>query len=211
MALANYTDLQAYVLGMLDRADDDDAVANVPNWIALAEDELRLGLNRLRVRQGELVNQAFVINSEYTALPTDYAGFRSCVLQTSPIRELEWVSPQVSDRWKLLSDMVGQPQFITMQGNKFRVRPTPDISYTATLTYYALPSLSPANLTNWLMTAHPKIYVRATMAEAYDYYENEEKRQAMEADRERLLSASYAADSSEWQGSALQGFVRSAP
>lgn len=210
MAFDNYNDLQAYILGQLDRADDTDAVANVPNWIALAEDELRLGLNRLRIRQGETVNQSFIIGTEYTALPADYSGFRECVIQGDPQQELEWVPPTVSDRWTY-GATTGKPKFMSMQGNMFRVKPVPDTVYTATLTYYSLPSLGATMLTNWLLAAHPKIYVRASMAEAYDYYENEPKRMAMEADRERLFSAAYAADSSEWQGSSLQGYVRSAP
>lgn len=205
MAFDTYTNLQAAILAYLRRSTDTVAILRCPDWISLAEDEIRLGLTRLLVRQGETVNQAFSIASEYTALPTGFYRYRSLFLQGNPNTPMDYVPPQVAERWDVTS--ADKPQEFTIQGNQLRVFPPPNITYTATFTYFTLPSLSTANQTNWLLTAHPKLYYRAALAEAFDYYQNEEKRSAFEMDRERLLNAVYTSDGSDQQGSAMRARV----
>jgi hypothetical protein len=199
MSFGTYSALQTEILARLNRAGDTDAVARAPSWVTLAEDEMRLALKRLNVRQGETVNNSFVISSAYTALPTDYLSLRNIKLNTTPVTVLEWVAPQSIDRWDF-TNTNSKPKYYTIQGNQIRVMPTPDASYTATLTYYGLTSLSVSNTSNWLLTAHPKLYFVASLAEAYDYYEDEIKRQAYMAERDRILNAIYTSDGSDNQG-----------
>lgn len=208
MALATLEDLTGYVLAKLDRTDDPDAQAQADSWVTLAETELRIGLGRLRVRQGETYNNAFSISSEFTALPDGFFGVRQITLQGTTPRELEWVPPTVSDKWNI--GTTGKPKFACIQGNQLRVAPAPDGTYTANFAYYALPSLV-VNDTNWLMTNYPKVYVSATLAEAYDYYENEAKYEAAGMERERLLSAIYGSEGAGTQVGTLQAYVRTAP
>jgi hypothetical protein len=60
--------------------------------------------------------------------------------------------------------------------------------------------LSNSNTTNWLLTAHPKLYYIAALAEAYAYYDDGDKWMAAQQDRDRLLSAIYTSDGSDQQG-----------
>jgi hypothetical protein len=200
MALDTYAHLQTYILGRINRSLDTDAATAVIDWIALAEDELRLAARRLQLRQGETVNAAFTISAEYTALPSGFYRQRSLLLTGAPNVELDFVPPNVSDRWGLNAN-ADKPVAYTVQGNQIRVTPPPDTSYAGIFTYFGLPSLSNSNTTNWLLTAHPKIYVAATLAEAYAYYGNDTKQAKAESDRERLLFAAYESDGSDQMGS----------
>lgn len=209
MALDTYANLQTEILARLNRAGDSDAVTRCPTWITLAEDELRLALTRLMVRQGETNDTAFSIASEYTALPAGFFRFRAIKLQGSPVRELNWIPPQVADRWDTTATRTGKPKDYTIQGNQLRVFPPPDTTYTATATYYALPSLGTSQATNWLLTAHPKVYYVASIAEAYGYYDNFDKQAQMEGIRDRVLSGIYTSDGSDQQGTSMRQRVDS--
>ena len=203
MALDTYTNLQASILAWLNRVSDADAATRCPDWITLAEDEMRMALNRLMVRQGEVNNATFAINSEYTALPSGFYRFRSIKINSTPIQPLEYVSPQLADRWDSLATP-NLPRLYTIQNNQLRVFPPPDAAYTATITYYALPSLSVSNASNWMLAAHPKLYLKAALAEAYDYYENNDKFAQNTQERERMISALSTSDSSDQQGTAMR-------
>lgn len=205
MSFDTYANLQVEILAKLNRASDTDAVTRCPSWITLAEDEMRMALTRLMVRQGEVVDTAFSISSEYTALPTGFFRMRSNPVLTSntPVKILDYVAPTVADRWDPYAS-ANTPALWTIQQNKLRVFPPPNTTYTAKLTYFSLPSLSVSNTSNWLLTAHPKIYFKAALAEAYDYYDDAEARDTAQADRDRMLSAIYTSDGSDQQGTRLR-------
>lgn len=204
MSFDTYANLQAEILAKLVRANDTDAVTRAPSWITLAEDEMRLGLGRLKVRQGETVDSNFSIASEFTALPAGYFNTREILITSvSPNVQLKYAPPQVSNAWDPYAS-ADTPKFWTIQGNQLRVYPAPNTTYTARFTYYALQNLSNTNTSNWLLAAHPKIYFKAALAEAYDYYDDAENRDAAMMDRERLLNALYTSDGSDQQGTTVQ-------
>jgi len=179
MALDTYSNLQASILSWINRSNDTDAIARCPDWITLAENEFRMALSRLKVRQGETQNATFSIGTEYTALPTDYIGTRAIVLNTSPVQVLDYVTPTVADNWDIYVN-ASKPRFYTIQNKQLRVYPAPDLTYTAKFTYYTLPSLSVSDPANWLLTAQPKLYLAAALAESYGYYGNSAKLSAKE-------------------------------
>ena len=205
MSFDTYANLQLEILAKLNRASDTDAVTRCPSWITLAEDEMRLALNRLLARQGETVNTAFTISSEYTALPSGFYRMRSNPVITSvnPKQVLDYTPPTVAEQWDPAMS-AAKPTRWTIQGNQLRVSPAPDASYTATLAYFALPSLSVSNTSNWLLAAHPKIYFKAALAEAYDYYENYDAKNDAQADRDRLFDAIYTSDGVDQQGTRMR-------
>jgi hypothetical protein len=203
VAFTSYGELQTAILKWLNRAGDTEAASACPDWIALAEDEMRMGMGRLHVRQGETVNEAFAITSAYTDLPSGFFGLRAIVIAGVSPRVLEYMAPGTADTWPSL-DTAGEPRYYTIQGNKIRVFPAPDGAYTANLTYYALPSLTGSNPTNWLLAAHPKLYLYASLAEAAAFFEDAEKAALYEAKREQLLNAIAASDSAFGFGSSMQ-------
>lgn len=204
MSVDTYANLQTEILARINRAGDTDAVTRCPTWITLAEDELRLALTRLKVRQGETKDAAFSVGAEYVNLPSGFIGLRSFKLQGNPVRGLNWMPPQVMDRQNLTATRTGKPTDYTIEGGQFRFSLAPDTTYTGTLIYYTLPSLSVSNTTNWLLTAHPKIYFTAALAEAYDYYDALDKSSAKSGERDRLLSAAYTSDGSDQQGTSMR-------
>lgn len=204
MPFTNYTELQTAVLGRLLRSADSEAVALCPDWITLAEDEIRLGIAKKDLRQGETVNASFSITTALTALPTGYIRYRS--LKLSNGKQLEWRPLSEIDRWENVP--AGIPQEFTIQGNQIRVLPAPDGTYTATMSYFSLPPLSVGSPTNWLLTAHPKLYFVATVAEAAAHYENAELAQAYEFKRQDLIDRIFEADSVQQQGNSLRVKVR---
>lgn len=196
MALATYADLQATVLGFINRASDADAIARCPDWITLAEDEMRMALNRLMVRQGETVNNAFAIASEYTTLPAGFYRMRVAPkLNLAYPAPLQYVAPSRMDNYA--SGIANTPRFYTVEGNQLRVNPAPDIGYTATIDFYGLTPLSAG--VNWLYAAHPKLYLMATIAEAKFYYTDMDGYNAAQQDRDRMFSAIYTSDGSDQQ------------
>jgi hypothetical protein len=65
------------------------------------------------------------------------------------------------------SNRVGQPQAYAISGSSLLIAPAPDSAYAIRLTYkQAIPALSDANPTNWLLTRHPDLYVAASLAMA---------------------------------------------
>ena len=62
---------------------------------------------------------------------------------------------------------VGRPRFWSLVGAELRYHPAPDREYTATLTYYVrIPALGDARPTNWLLVAHPDLYLFGSLKEA---------------------------------------------
>lgn len=181
MPFSTYSELKTSVLGWLERTGDTTAEAVVSDWVTLAENGLRIQLLKLRLQYGEINNTAFAINSEYVDLPNDFIGARALRLNSEPKNALRYIAPQTADGWYELNRSPNIPQFYTIQGNKIRVSPAPSGVYEATFAYYALPSLSNSSPTNWLLTTNPLIYLYATLAIAYGFYEDIARRDAQEA------------------------------
>lgn len=200
--ITTYATLQSELLAFLNRAGDSDAVTRAPTWIQLAENEMRLSLSRLAVRQGEEVDDDFSIEEEFTDLPLGAYRIRTLKLTSPVAQSLSYVSPRIADDWDSES-APGVPSFYTFQNKQLRVMPPPDTAYTATLCYYALPALSATVTSNWLLASHPKVYLYASLAEAYAYY-GSQKALLFAQDRERILDSIYASDGADQQGSGLR-------
>lgn len=200
MSLNTYAALQTSILAYIVRSSDADAIAMCPDWITLAEDELRIKFSKIMTRHGETKDAAFALSSAYTNLPTGFIRARSILLNGNSGQELDYISPQVADRDFGLTSIAGRPRYYTIVGTQIRVMPSPDASYTATFIYYTLPALSVSNTTNWLLTNHPKIYHVATMAEAHNYYKDYDGEVAKRNDLARLIEEMRTTDEAGNQG-----------
>ena len=73
----------------------------------------------------------------------------------------------------------GKPYYFTVIGgssNQLEVVPSPDDTYTSSIVYYTrIPALTDSATTNWLLTAHPDIYLFGTLVEAEPYLKNDER------------------------------------
>jgi len=160
MALATYSDLLASVADWIVRSD---LTGVIPDFVAIFEARN----NRLmRVRQME-TSTALTTVSGAVALPTDFLERRSLVWNGDPLQQLEYVAPGMfAERYPVLQ--TGVPTEYTIRGSTIQIGDYDDTE-TVTLLYYAKISALSSTTTNWLMTAHPDLYLAGTLVEAYAY------------------------------------------
>lgn len=169
MALASYNDLVASVANWIARSD---LTGVIPDFVTIFEARNN---RMLRVRQMETTATITTTNGA-GSLPTDFLERRSLVWNGSPLQQLEYVSPSIfAERYPTLQ--TGVPTEYTINGSTVQVADYDD-TQTLTLLYYAkIPNLvTTAN--NWLMDAHPDLYLAGTLVEAYAYIKEYDDAQA---------------------------------
>lgn len=155
MSLDTYSNLQTAIATLLNRSD---LTSVIPDWIALAEAEMR---RRLRTRRATGRSTA-TLTSQYIAVPSDFGGPIAIVLTgTSPKYLLEFAEPS-----KMLEVQqgnftgTGQPRWYSVVGENLEFMPSPDASYALEMTYWkGLAALSVSNTTNWMLTDNPDAYL----------------------------------------------------
>lgn len=160
MAITTYSELQTALSDRI--AFSGFTAGQLQECIALAEAEMQRTLDTLdMVTQ----NASFSIASEYVSTPTGLLEVRDFYLNTDPKTIL--LSKSAGDLTNLYNTGSGKPKFYSIQGAQFRFGPVPDGTYTATLTYLAkFTPLDGVNTTNWLLTAHPDVYLHGSLKHA---------------------------------------------
>jgi hypothetical protein len=173
MAITTYAELQTAAANWLDRTD---LTARIPEFIELAE----ANFNRV-IRQPDMVtkNDSFSIAGRYTTLPTDTLEIVRIVVDLTPVIVLEYLTPEEISERRIVMTATGKPYYFTVIGgssNQLEVVPSPDDTYTSSIVYYTrIPALTDSATTNWLLTAHPDIYLFGTLVEAEPYLKNDER------------------------------------
>ena len=173
MAITTYAQLQTATANWLDRTD---LTARIPEFIELAE----ANFNRV-IRQPDMVtkNDSFSIAGRYTTLPTDTLEIVRIVVDLTPVIVLEYLTPEEISERRISMSATGKPYYFTVIGgssNQLEVVPSPDATYTSSIVYYTrIPALTDSATTNWLLTAHPDIYLFGTLVEAEPYLKNDER------------------------------------
>ena len=174
MPITNYTELQAAVLGWLNREDDAELAPRVPEFITLGEAAIN---RKLRVREQVTTLDMNVATPQFPVPP----GY----LQTQNLshhdgQELEYVTPQAALRLKQQQHGVtGKPRYYTQEGENLKFIPEPSTTdgsqYDMTHIYYQrVPPLSTTNPTNWLLTKHPDFYLTAALYYANEYLRDQD-------------------------------------
>ena len=148
------------MLDWIARSDVTDAVLS--DCVVMFES---VANRQLRVRQMETSTTLTPSSGEAT-LPTDYLAWRSVTWEGDPTVQLEYVEP----RWMRAaynSTDADTPTVFTIEGSTFSLRPTSTTSVT--LRYWQkIPDLA-TNSTNWLLSAHPDVYLHGCLYEVYKY------------------------------------------
>ncbi len=157
------------------RSGNTDFTGNVGDFVGLAEARINYGSDDpdfptppLRVAQMEVTSTTLVFaNSTNTALlPSDYLEMRRVYLQATPNQKLTYVTPNQADS-ALAALPAGPPSFYTIMGTNIVLPSNVQTTQTVVMGYYQkLPALSSSNTVNWLLSAHPGIYMSGTMLEA---------------------------------------------
>lgn len=195
MAISTYAELQTACSNWLSRAD---LSSRIPEFIALAEDTVN---KRLRIRAME--NRATAtINSEYASLPTGFLEMRNFQLNTSPKQTLRFVTPEYIDTF-WAGSTTGKPKVYTFIGGEIQVAPSPDGSYTAEMDYYKKWDIA-TDLTNWLLTNAPSVYLYGSLLQAEPFLKNDKRIPVWERRFETAMSDVETADKRErWSGNSL--------
>lgn len=154
-----YAELQACLLAWL---DDSAANINPAECIGLAEARLSRLLN---VPEMEATTTLDATGGS-AALPVDLREIRTCALAATPYTVLDQQSPAML---RLLYPMnrTGRARAYAISGATLLIGPVPDAACPIRLTYkQALPTLSDAQPSNWLLAKHPDLYVAASLAMA---------------------------------------------
>jgi len=170
MALDTYAGLKATIADYLNR---DDLTSVIPSFIAIAEAKF----NR-KVRTRQMIKRAEAqIESQFFAYPSDWLQAKEFQLNVNPIVRLRFVTEAQGDELKASKYItVGQPLYYTITGSQLEFIPTPDVTYSAELTYYAkIPALSDSNTSNWLLAYAPDLYLYGALMEASPYLKDDER------------------------------------
>ena len=161
MAITNGATLATAVETWLTRKD---LTTLIPDFVILAESKI---FRVLRTPEMETKDAAFSITGEYVALPTGFLEVRSFMTNSTPRTPIEFMpdDTQVTS-YKTTNS---KPLFFNIVGSNFRFAPPPSSTVTATLVYYVAPSTvsTGSTETNWILTAHPDLYLAATLAEGF--------------------------------------------
>jgi len=166
--ITNYAELQTAVGSWSKRTDLD---ALIPDFIRLSE--LRVNRN-LRIRKMETRQQtATVAGQSYYGLPTNYVQMRSFKLNTSPLTDLDYLTPERMDTvWA--GSQQGMPKAYTIVGDELRLGPTPDSAYTMEMLFWQKPaSLTDSATTNFMLTENPDALLYGALIELCSYSEND--------------------------------------
>ena len=195
MSISTYEELRVAVAQRMKRAD---SAVDVPDYIAGAEDIFR---RELRFREMEQRSTA-TLTGEYLALPTDFLEVRNVQLNSTPVRALEFVSPEYIDtRW---AGQAGIPKQFTIIGGEFQFAPIPGGSYTVEIAYYeSIPALTADANTNWLLDRHPLLYLYGALSVAGDDTQDQRAAQWNALFAQHMESARKSDKRSRWSGSTL--------
>jgi hypothetical protein len=212
MAIDTYAKLQAAVADTVNRDDlSADVTSFSPAQIdgaikrAIAYGEK--AIQREIVARGGIKHMETVTNvlattagSETLALPENFLGARLLALSGDPMRVLEFVDPN-SLFARYPAAATGCPRAYAIVGTATAyLRPIPDRTYPLRLIYTAaIPALSEAQASNWLLAAAPDLYVSAAMLELCIYLENDERLQFWKAYADERMTALMGDDrNSRW-------------
>jgi len=168
MSFTDYSSLQTSVSNFLARSD---LTSVIPDFITLFEAEAN---RQLRTRQMELT-QSTTPSSGVFSLPSDYLAWRNLTWTSGGVTKvLQYVHPsELPDMFP--SSPADTPQVFTITGTtdglgQAQIMPT--TASAVNFTYYQkIQSLSTTtgSTTNWLLTAHPNVYLEGAMTEACVY------------------------------------------
>jgi hypothetical protein len=168
----NWAALKAAVTAYANRSD---LVAQMPTFLAMAEQRIYAGSVELGVGQMLLSRMLVVVPSFDGVIPADsvqldrltaVAGGRRQQLEFRPLGEIT-----------ALQAVTGQPAHYSLQGASVVYGPALGSGVTVELLYFArLPTPVADADENWLMASAPAVYLHAMLAEVGQYLRDAELR-----------------------------------
>lgn len=205
MAITSYDLLKSAIADELNR---QDLTSVIPTWISLAE----ANFNRTIRHRKMLCRATAELDSQFTALPSDFLEAKNVQLNTSTPYSLEYLTVEAADKFRYsYYTTSGSPKYFTILGETLEVVPTPSSDYTIELTYYKkLTPLSDSVSSNWLLASHPDLYFYASLQHSAPYLKDDERIALWSTISQTITdSINLESDKAEKSGSVLK--VRTAP
>lgn len=178
VAISNYSELKTAIANWLDHSL---FTARIPEFIALFEAAAN---RRLRVRQME-TSIDLTPSSGSAAVPTDYLAWRRVTWTGAPRVELQYVHPSYLQA-AYPSSPADVPRIFTIEGATLKVRPVDDTALEFDY-FQRVPALSDSATTNWLLSAHPDLYLFGSLVEAEMFGVNDERASLWKARRDEIF------------------------
>ena len=202
MAISTKAELHTAVANWLNRSD---LTSRIPEFISLAE----ASFNRnLRTRE-MLVRSTASTSGQYVSLPTDFLEMLNSELtSTTPPKRLVYITSDRSDDYReRQNNKTGIPDYYTIEGTSIQLLPTPNEAVTVQINYYQdIPALSGLadSANNWILSAHPDVYLYGTLMQASPYIMDPQSAQQWDALLVRSVQELTAADEkSRYSGGTL--------
>lgn len=157
--MARITTYTTLVDAIVDRMNDSSMSTQADEFIQMAEAMFNRRLNNL-----DMEGTATIAADASLPLPTDYKGSMTIRIDNeAPLKQLG--PDDFQAKWR---DQTGRPENFAIFSGDIHLGPDPgDGSYTVTMTYLrTLTALTSTNATNWLLDAHPDLYLYASLVEA---------------------------------------------
>jgi hypothetical protein len=148
-------------------------------------DEFRMSIGTARWTSDFDPPAAAYSNSEPFDLPADYLQWRRVTWAGSVRQELGYVHPSYLQA--LYPDTPSDtPTVFTIEGPHLKIRPTSltDIEFDY---YQKIPALADNNTTNWLLSAHPDLYLFGSLVEAQMFTVDPEQAAIWKARRDEVF------------------------
>jgi hypothetical protein len=185
MAISTYSELQAAVASWNHRTGDTAFEALIPDFIRLAEARFNRVL-RVRAMEASLASTELVDGA--VSLPSGFLAFKEVRYDGSPTytlspKPVEWVRNQDA--------LAASPLHYAVTNTQIVCWPT---AGSIKGTYYEeIPALAD-NATNWLLTAHPDLYLFAALVESVLYTQDDTRIPLWAEKTAALLDAVQSSD-----------------
>lgn len=175
-SIVDYASLSSAVANWMTRAGNADLIANIPDFINLAEDIINFGYDDgqlqippLRTQQMEITSFSVVVgNSTNTALiPSGVLELRRLYYYNGTNKaKLTYATPNQLDS-AYASAPAGPQAFYTIMGGAIIL--AANVQTTTSLIgggYQAIPALTSSNTVNWLLQTRPSAYLHGCLMQA---------------------------------------------
>lgn len=185
MTITTRTEL---IAAICDYLEDGALESRAPLFIQLAEAMFKRRLRTLDAQGTSTTTAAAII-----ALPSDFNGIISVNLSDyGPLAQLgadDFQSRYAEDT------ATGVPEYYMLANGSFHLGPPPDSAYTVTLHYLRkLTALSASNTSNWLLAAHPDLYLYASLLQAEMFGWNDARLPLLKAATDEALGEIVMSD-----------------
>lgn len=168
MSFDTYANFKVEVADWLNR---QDLVSKIPTFIQFAE----ASFNRKLKTRKMITRATSTVSSEFVALPPDYNALYDVQLLTDPVKPMTYMTPSELHNDQRMS-VPAAPSYYTVMGDSLELSPLPDNSYVMEIVYWAnVPALTDPADSNWVLAAHPDLYLYQTLKQAAPYLQNDDR------------------------------------